>query len=134
MLKVGDYVRTKWGTIAQIDKCLGKDVGYKNMEHYEVDRLIGLYNDFILYENDIKKSDPEIIYLVEVGDYVNGIEVHCVYDDDSEVNDYNLKHKKCIGTNIYDTDFQESLIYEEDIKAIVTKEQFESMQYKVGEN
>lgn len=123
-MKVGDYVRTKWGTIAQIDKCLGKDVGYKNMEHYEVDRLIGLYNDFILYESDIKKSNPEIIYLVEVGDYINGVEVvnladgiHLEFTNDVSYVD--------VGLSTYRDGHVEG------IKSIVTHEQFERMQYNL---
>lgn len=126
-MKVGDYVRTKWGTIAQINECLGKDVGYKNMEHYEVDRLIGLYNDFILYENDIKKSDPEIIHLVEVGDYINGVEVINLADGIHLEFANNVSYVD-VGLSTYRDGHVEG------IKSIVTKEQFESMQYKVGEN
>lgn len=126
-MKVGDYVRTKWGTIAQINECLGKDVGYKNMEHYEVDRLIGLYNDFILYENNIKKSNPEIIYLVEVGDYINGVEVINLADGIHLEFANNVSYVD-VGLSTYRDGHIEG------IKSIVTHEQFESMQYKVGEN
>lgn len=78
------------------------------------------------------KFSHNIIDLIEVGDYVNGYKITSIYDDDSKVNEYNLKHQKCLGKNIYDEDYQEYLIYAEDIKSIVTKEQFESMEYKLG--
>ena len=37
-IKPNMYVRTKYGEIARIDECKGKDKVYKNMEHYETDR------------------------------------------------------------------------------------------------
>lgn len=49
-MKVVDYARTKYGEIAKIDKCLGKDKVYKNMEHYETDRMVTKFNNFILYK------------------------------------------------------------------------------------
>ena len=92
-MNVGDYYRTKYG----INKLTeGKCV-----------------------LNDIIKSSPNIIDLIEVGDYVNGYRI------------------TTIGSNgIYAEDENGYLIKmftKEDIKSIVTKEQFESMEYKVGE-
>ena len=92
-MNVGDYYRTKYG----INKLTeGKCV-----------------------LNDIIKSSPNIIDLIEVGDYVNGYRI------------------TTIGSNgIYAEDENGYLIKmftKEDIKSIVTKERFESMEYKVGE-
>ena len=33
-----------------------KDKVYKNMEHYETDRMVIKFNNFILYKEDIKSS------------------------------------------------------------------------------
>jgi hypothetical protein len=63
------------------------------------------------------KHSPNIIDLIEVGDYVNGYPVIDIGQDYICVCDFGKS---------------EDLI-EEDIKTIVTKEQFESMKYKVGD-
>ena len=123
-LDVGMYVRTDTGKIGKIvntEKGIGSllyvlDVDLPNYAHIK--------QEFI-------KASHDIIDLIEVGDYVNGYKISGVYDDDGVVNEYNLKHKKCLGKNIYDEDYQEYLIYEEEIENIVTKEQMEAMQYKV---
>lgn len=129
-MKVGDYGYVKGisrdygiGKITQLNS------GYSSNDGELIDIQFKHFKHSIPKKNVI--SSPNIIDLIEIGDYVNGIKITDVYDDDKEVNDYNLKHKKCLGTNVYDEDFQEKLIYEEDIKSIVTKEQFESMEYKV---
>ena len=132
----GMYVRTKYG-IFKIRK-ITKDLAYWKHEKrvLELDRNIPYYNyRFSFYKDESifkgAKFKDNIIDLIEVGDYVNGYKIYSIYDDDKYVNEYNLKHKKCLGKNIYDEDYQEYLIYEEDIETIVTKEQFESMAYKV---
>ena len=119
-MKVGDYVRTKDGIIGKIES--------KN--------LIG-YNDWIidtLYHNDdeiindwtcgikeynVIKSSPNIIDLIEVGDYVNG---H--YVSSLPLFKWNKQAGYC---------YTGDMLTDKDIKSIVTKEQFESMEYKVGE-
>ena len=124
-LKPNMYVRTKKG----IFQIRNKDVFIEDKKQY-----IGVNGRYTCIDIEIiEKASHNIIDLIEVGDYVNGYKISSIYDDDSEVNEYDLKHKKCLGKNIYDEDYQEYLIYEEDIKSIVTKEQFEVMQYKVGE-
>ena len=126
-IKEGMYVRTKDGEIAKIDGCLGKDSGYKNMEHYETDRMVTKFNNFILYKEHIVKASHNIIDLIEKGDYVNGQYVYGtgynIYDDYGVKIEEDLKHS--------------SVIRENEIKTILTHEQFESisykMSYKVGE-
>lgn len=114
-MKVGDYVRTKYGEIARIDECKGKDKVYKNMEHYETDRMVTKFNNFILYKEDILKSSPNIIDLIEVGDYVNGEKVCAIGENSGD---------------IYIRDMQE-FIFANDIKSIVTKESMERVTYYV---
>ena len=139
-LEVGMYVRTEYGiskivniffektsTFIETDNGLGNcNMSTRGKLHKGIYILEEDYKTFI--DNNVKSA---IIDLIKVGDYVNGYKIYSIYDDDKYVNEYNLKHKKCLGKNIYDEDYQEYLIYEEDIETIVTKEQFEAMQYKV---
>ena len=110
-LKVGMYVRTK-------------DTGFcKIVKRLELD---GLYTDkgFNIISN-ILKSSFNIIDLIEVGDYVNGYKVIRV---DEKCNLYPKTIKAIFNSkkDMFD-------IFEKDIKSIVTKEQFASMEYKVEE-
>lgn len=76
----------------------------------------------------IKKASYNIIDLIEVGDYVNG---HQVYDDfRADTDDYG---NNFIEIGIESDRFLNHYIREDEIKSIVTKEQFESMSYKVKE-
>lgn len=118
-MKVNDYIRTKDGLIRKI---------------VEIDKLIYIDKDYIsdepeyhnsLIEEDVIKTSSNIIDLIEVGDYVNGFEVLRI---DKECNLY-PKTLKCQYPN--NTDYFD--MFNENIKSIVTKEQFESMEYKVGE-
>lgn len=71
------------------------------------------------WESDIIKHSFNIIDLIQVGDYVNGSYV----DGFIEKNKF---QNKLIIT-------EAGMIDNNDIKSIVTKEQFESMEYKVKE-
>ncbi len=117
------YVRTKYGEIARIDECKGKDKVYKNMEHYEADRMVTKFNNFILYKEDVSKASHNIIDLIEIGDYVNGIQVI-----DKEIDNLNGKYLQCgVGDYVICT------YYSNEIEDVVTKEQFSQMEYKVGD-
>ena len=113
-IKVGDYVRTKDGEITRIvdtnmfDKTIYKDIqGVK------------------YYLEDIVKHSPNIINLIEVGDYVNG---NKVFATDNRIND---NGEKVILTENYDEWTDNGVISNKDIKSIVTKEQFKSVSYEV---
>ena len=103
-MKVGDYVRTKTGNIYKIGQ-----LGYNNETFMST-------NDEGWYE--VYKSSPNIIDLIEVGDYVNGYKVI----------DFMLENGKRKGV-IVDADIWGFDI--DEIKSIVTKEQFENMKYEV---
>ena len=121
-LEVGMYVRTKNGYIRKIDRIW-------NDTDFNVDKIY--YNDNI-YEDtlgcvlneDIKgKPTFNVIDLIEEGDYVNGYAVYEIleYEDNTRA--------------IVVGDDNKSIIWEESsqyIKSIVTKEQFESMSYKIN--
>ena len=114
-LEVGMYVRTNLGNIGKIVKEYTHQnyiVSYPEPQEWVLDTGYVL-NEALMYNNeDIIKASYNIIDLIEAGDYVNGYKIYSIYDDDKYVNEYNLKHKKCLGKNIYDEDYQEYLIYE----------------------
>ena len=109
-LEVGMYVRTETGQIGKITNFDGA------MARVDTDKFI-TYKDF---NNEITKSSHNIIDLIEVGDYVNGLKVIDIVENDIYISDYYAE--SYIG-----------LVKVKDIKSIVTKEQFESMSYKAGD-
>ena len=103
-IKVGEYIRTKSGTIIKVTKT----------------NIVGKYYYLDIKENrKIVKHSSNIIDLIEVGDYVNGNEVehidNCLYGGE-----------KVIITELNKT------YYDNQINSIVTKEKFASMEYKIG--
>lgn len=115
-LKVGNYIRTKDKKGVQyirkiID--LPKDTRYCSIV---VDKDI--HNVKWVSKKNVLKVSENIIDLIELGDYVNGYYVEDVFDTYIYV---------ATGTNY----FQSPTIYEQDIKSIVTKEQFSNVRYEV---
>ena len=116
-LEKGMYVRYIRGAIngyvppriAKITDCSDKD-------------LIKIDNGQVILRNDILKASHNIIDLIEEGDYVNGLPVTRIYIDDET----NEKYLNMFGSI--------SEYGSEDIKSIVTKEQFNSMKYEVDSN
>lgn len=112
-LKVGMYVKYKRGAIngyvppriAKITNCSDKD-------------LIKIDNDQVILKADILKASYNIIDLIEVGDYVNGMRVLRVGNSITVI----LDNKENI-----------SWVKPADIKTILTKEQFENNVYRIGE-
>lgn len=109
-IKVGDYIRTKqWGIakVAKIDE-KGKCTHIKNKN-----------NRITHYFEQIGRTSPNIIDLIEVGDYVNGYKVIDVKEfvfTTIEQNGLKTHHKQCVT-----------------IKSIVTHESFNSIKYEVKE-
>lgn len=105
MIEVGEYVRNTFGDIYIYD--------YSGHPMLLEDK----------FYNRVVKHSKNIIDLIEIGDIVkdkyNKYEVAFVKDDKIYCNDYNL---------------DDSLITlrEQDIKAILGREQFEAKCYKVG--
>ena len=113
-MKVGDYVRTKYG--------ISKIISNPNTNKFNIDifKKDGITLRCIR-QKDIIKSSPNIIDLIEVGDYVNGGKVY-------------EKEKEYIVINAdFGRLFEFMCIYEKNIKSIVTREQFSQMEYKVKE-
>lgn len=111
------YVRIQWGNGEQtISKCTIKiDIGdtqYSNNDFY-------IHTDKkgeVIYKSMIVKASHNIIDLIEVGDYVNGYKVTYIYPNLLKVD----------STDIWE-------IHTNDIKTIVTKEAFKSIEYKLGD-
>lgn len=126
-MKVGEYVR--------LDRCQGinKIDEEDEIGTFYLEDVIGdEWGDetFRLDTNDVIKSSPNIIDLIEVGDYVNGskiIELATNIDGkilylETDITEFDNVYA-CGNINIY----------EKDIKSIVTKEQFSQMEYRIGE-
>lgn len=117
-MKVGDYVRTKNYGICKI-------IDIYNEDKIELDKINAFGIKGVCYNvENIIKSSPNIIDLIEVGDYVNGKLVTHAEDVYTTDNIY-------IGKEVFVN--YEELIIEEDIKSIVTNEQFSQMEYRIGE-
>lgn len=117
-LKKGMYVRIKneagYSAIGKIENI--NDYREPNMK-YCIDIQA---DDFVFIPEDmIVKASNNIIDLIEVGDYVNGYKL--LYQD---------SHYSYFDTDTCDWIYIKK---DEQIKSIVTKEQFESIGYKVGE-
>ena len=128
-LNIGDYVRTKYG-IAKIES-----FELKNKEMINLDKDIILCNMDIYRNrcsiNQVIKSSSNVIDLIEVGDYVNGDRVKALKGD---IDSHKINNEEDVIYTEYINDYDEWCGYEEDeIKSILTKEQFESMEYKIGE-
>lgn len=115
-LKENMYVRTKDGYINKIKK-----VNQFNVLVYGRD-LFG--EELNIPNNEITKASYNIIDILEKGDYVNGHLVKATY--------LNGVTKYIKLDNAYENG-DGVRTYTEDIKSVITKEQFEQMAYKVGE-
>ena len=110
-MKVNDYVRTK-------------EFGINKVKWFDNEEPI-LENGFTALQSSGYKSSPNIIDLIEVGDIVNDekiIDIGCLTNGPEE------------GTKVIDYYIAPNTVYylkNEDIKSIVTKEQFKNMEYEV---
>jgi len=117
-IKVGEYVRTKKGYIAQITE-IDKYIWFNNKINKESG--IPVYElSKVEFENLVTKHSPNIIDLIEVGDYVNGPYVEGFIEKNKFQNKLIITEAGMIDNN--------------DIKSIVTKEMFSSVEYRVENN
>lgn len=107
-LKVNNYVRTKYG----ISKIITNPE--KNKFNIDIFKKDGITLRCIR-QKDIIKSSPNIIDLIEEGDYVNGYTV--LHKDKDYV-------RICIIMIPFD-------LKNEDIKTVLTREQFKEMEYEI---
>lgn len=125
-LEVGQYVRTKYG-IRKIIKIDDNNRYYDN--NYYIDkRYINNFRqeiDCITANCIIGEPSFNIIDLIEIGDNVNGSKVVEV-DFDAEEEKYIRIDKAQDGLK--------TILRNNDIKSIVTKEMFSSMEYRLGDD
>ena len=119
-LRVNDYVRTEDGKIFKWNKLCTTD-----KKDYEE------HTRKILFDENKIKSSPNIIDLIEVGDYVNGykvleIEKDYLFDYTEEINVLIVQNGE-----VYEV---AKKIYSDGIKSIVTKEMYSRVEYRVENN
>ena len=114
-IEIGEYIRTKQGDISK--------VRYIDEENIFLEDSVWSKNDLyektnVLYFDDeeIAKHSKNIIDLIEVGDYVNGKKVLQKIGKFLEVSSCDIGNNR---------------IYDYMIKSIVTKEQFNNMEYRL---
>ena len=114
-IKVGDYVRTEFGNIGKFYRPAseGSDVYYIYINR-DGNKISSRYDSIV-------KHSPNIIDIIEEGDYVNGEKVSNV---DKYDNIYTIEWEY---GNVYTTE----IINDKFIKDIVTKEQFNQVKYEV---
>ena len=119
-LEVGMFVRTKYGIAKYIKDLVTRETIYRLIDKKIVYDNVEDWEDCLL-DNEISNASYNIIDLIEVGDYVNGYKVYYCYCADEDM------------TGLFiDTETKRVWLDKpSQIKSIVTKEQFESMSYKV---
>lgn len=127
-IKVGEYLRTRFGLIGKIiDKYKGvqRDTIYKIDIPMDNGEMQFDYTNVFKFE--IYKTSPNIIDLIEVGDFVNKQEVVNVEGFDKNGDD-----KEALGIIDTDGDYAYGVFLEDiRIRTIVTHEQMEEMEYRV---
>ena len=123
-IEVNEYVRTPIGIFIISHINIDFDDNDKN-------KCLLCQNEKVLFLSieTIKslKHSKQLIDLIEVGDYVNGYRVINV------INEGICPSGKCIDIDS-SKDSSECTLWEEDIKTILTKEQYMANCYKVGED
>ena len=120
-MKVGDYVRTDDGLIGKV---VSEPYEYKDSIACDIDfGNNDIYNEYEMYQS-IVKSSPNIIDLIEEGDYVNGKEILEIKQNAESGLRYLTYSYVPMGYYVERSD---------EIKSIVTKQQYNSMKYIVGD-
>ena len=116
-LKEGMYVRYTRGAInGYVPLRIAKIIDKNN-------DLLKLDNNNEIFESDVVKASDNLIDLIELGDYVNGDLVTFISSNPQK----NQRGKHRIILN----DSYSLFSKHDDIKSIVTKEQFNSVKYEV---
>jgi len=117
MIEVNEYVRTKDGIV---DKVIIEYDGKCNNSNCNEKHISCKYNYY--NEKDIVKHSKQLIDLIEIGDIVNGMEVLDIHKP------RDLWEPIEIRVDSRYTNF----ILAEDIKTVLTKENYVAICYKVG--
>lgn len=125
MIEVGEYVRTpEKGYIGKLVEHIENALNYYKIDvGREIIHCDNLRDNYIYSREGFGlKHSKKLIDLIEVGDYVNGMEVLDIHKP------RDLWEPIEIRVDSKYTNF----ILAEDIKTILTKEQFEANCYKLG--
>jgi hypothetical protein len=135
-LEVGMYVRTVYNdycnevAIRKITE-IEEETGKFWVDGFIIDTFGDEQNE--LSEEDISKASFDIIDLIEVGDYVNGYKVSIV---NNNLNDHKGECN-CVDTELWfvneKNEFEELILFESNIKSIITHEQIDVMEYQIYE-
>lgn len=132
-LKVDMYVRYRYYNLQKIAK-----IDFIKQDELIHEELICLDKGGRVFKSEILNASDNPIDLIEVGDYVNGYKVVRIF-----TNVFNNQKVLVCSQKEKEEDFDYSddisdymsdefiHIYNEDIKSIVTKEQFNSVKYEV---
>ena len=115
-LEVGMHIRIN-GFISKIGHINTSKKGNTYIQFKQPNGLLITMNTKFL---DDEKASHNILELIEVGDYVNGYPVESMFGSNGVVLDINYQ-KNAIP----------QIVNQEEIKSIVTKEQFESIKYSL---
>lgn len=124
-IKVGEYVKTENGLIGKVNKIEPAGSGCRYAGEFLTDEIIQ-FNDGKIYERRVRrkqvvKHSKEVIDLIECGDYVNGMEILDIYIPRDKWDPIELR---------VDSRYTNFILADE-IKTILTHEQFEQNSYKV---
>lgn len=122
-INIGMYVRTKDGIIDKVIIDYNGHCASPNCECKHVSCAKNYYD-----EDNIVKASYNIIDILEVGDYVNGYPVTAILSSNNKV--YEIQVKRPNNRNGV---WIENIKKNEDIKSILTDEQFKNMEYRIGE-
>ena len=114
-IEVGDYVRTKSGEI-------GIFVEYRDDKFFCKIKIKNTY--YTPPISTITKHSKNIIDLIEVGDFVNGIRIYCIKKEENSV----IRKEYIIINYFYENS---KSLYEENIETVLTKEQYSQNCYTV---
>lgn len=122
MIEVGEYLRTKNGLIGKVNKIELAGSGVRFGGEFLTDTIVQ-FNDGKVYERRVKSKDIvnhsfNLIDLIEVGDIVN--------------NGYIYEIGNTEDGHIWVHNLNGLLLFEKDIKTILTKELYEQNCYKLN--
>ena len=113
-LEVGQFVRTKDGIIDKVIIDYNGHCASPNCECKHISCAKNYYD-----EDKIVKASYNIIDILEVGDYVNGHRVEEIDFENEEI--------------FTDSEYYCGIVEFNNVKSVITHEQFEQMAYKVGD-
>lgn len=132
-IEIGEYVRTKMGKI-------GKVCAYEDLIVYDDKEKSATFHSFdsdkgSIADVEVSKHSKNIIDLITREDYVNGKKVIDILTN--KINGAKLiitgdLEYKCKTAQEYIETEGISILGNDDIKSIVTKEQYKNIEYKVG--